>query len=216
MQKYPTFFYIIKYRLNLSAMFDIQIKLDLKKGNPTAFKEVFRVLYPRLKGYCTLFIKDASQVEDIIQESFITLWENKDSIKPDKNIESLLFVIVRNRCLNYLKKQKLEGEKIDFCGPEIAQLQFLYQLDFTDREDSSLEELLVLSLKEAIAELPEKRRIVFVKCKIEGQKQADVAMELGISKKMVEKHISTAKDFIHKKLIKEYPALIILIAFLLD
>lgn len=197
-------------------MFDLQIKLNLKKGDPAAFNEVFRILYPRLQGYCKLFINDPNQIEDIIQESFISLWENKSSLKVDKSLESFVFVIVRNRCLNYLKKQKLEGEKIDFDNPEIAQLQFLYQLDFTDREDSSLEEMLILSLKKAIATLPDKRRLVFVKCKIEGMKQADVANELGISIKMVEKHIATAKDFIHNKLIKEFPALILLITFLLD
>ncbi len=197
-------------------MFDSQTKLDLKQGDPGAFKEVFRLLYPRLKGYCKLFIKDASQVEDIIQESFIALWENRNSFKTDKSIESYVFVIVRNRCLNYLKKQKLEGEKIDLDNPEIAQLQFLYQLDFTAQEDSSLEEMLVVSLKEMIAELPEKRRAVFVKCKIEGRKQVEVANELGISIKMVEKHVAMAKNIIHEKLIKKYPALILLIAFLLD
>ncbi len=197
-------------------MFDNQTKLDLKKGDPAAFKEVFRLLYPRLKGYCTLFIKDTSQVEDIIQESFIALWENKGSIKPDKSIESFLFVIVRNRCLNFLKKQKIEGEKMDLDNPEITQLQYLYQLDFTDGEGASLEELLVVSLQKAVAELPEKRRTVFVKCKIEGRKQADVANELGISIKMVEKHIAKAKTIIHDELIRKYPTLIIVITIFLD
>ena len=197
-------------------MFDSQTKLQLKQGNPAAFKEVFRLLYPRLKGYCKLFVMDASQVEDIIQESFIALWEHKDSVKPDKSIESLLFVIVRNRCLNYLKKQKLEGKKMDLESPEIAHLQYLYQLDFTSREDASLEEMLITSLQEAVAELPERRRTVFMKCKIEGQKQADVAKELGISLKMVEKHIAKAKYIIHEKLIRKYPALIVVISFFID
>lgn len=197
-------------------MFDIQIKLDLKKGDPAAFNEVFRILYPRLQGYCKLFISDPNQIEDIIQESFISLWENRNLLKVDKSLESFVFVIVRNRCFNYLKKQKLEGEKIDFDHPEIAQLQFLYQLDFTDREDSSLEEMLILSLRKAIETLPEKRRNVFVKCKIEGRKQAEVAKELGISIKMVEKHIAKAKNTIHEELVKKYPALILLIVFLLD
>ncbi|GAB1449970.1 RNA polymerase sigma-70 factor [Draconibacterium sp.] len=197
-------------------MFDIQTKLQLKQGNPAAFKEVFRLLYPRLKGYCKLFIKDTSQVEDIIQESFISFWEHKDSIKPDKSIESLVFVIVRNRCLNCLKKRKLEGKKVNLDNPEIAQLQYLYQLDFTEAEEASLEEMLVVSLQKAVDELPEKRRTVFLKCKIEGRKQAEVAAELGISIKMVEKHIAKAKKIIHEKLVKKYPALIVIIALFLD
>ncbi len=197
-------------------MFDIQTKIELKRGNPDAFKEVFRLLYPRLKGYCKLFISDDSQVEDIIQESFITLWEKKDSIKPDKSIESFVFVIVRNRCLNYLKKQKLEEVQVNIENFNVDELQFLYQLDFTEKEDNSLEDLLIQSFRSAVEELPDKIKQVFTKCKIEGQKQKDVAEELGISLKMVEKQIAKAKQQIREKLIIQYPTLLVIIAMLLE
>lgn len=185
-------------------------------GNPDAFKEVFRLLYPRLKGYCKLFITNENQVEDIIQESFISLWEKKGSIKHDKSIESFVFVIVRNRCLNYLKKQKMEGGKIDLDNLNVVELQYLYQLDFTEKEEKSMEELLIASFQSAVEELPQKMRQVFTKCKIEGHKQKEVAEELGISLKMVEKHISKAKLQIRRKLIQKYPALIILIMMLIE
>lgn len=197
-------------------MFDIHTKLGLKQGNPAAFKEVFRLLYPRLKGYCKLFIKDESQVDDLIQESFIALWENKNAIRPEKSIESFVFVIIRNRCLNHLKKQKLEEGKIELDNLNTSQLQYLYQLDFTEKEEASMEELLIVSLRKAVDELPGKMKNVFVKCKIEGRKQADVAEELNISIKMVEKHIAKAKQQIRKTLIREYPALLIVIALILE
>ncbi|WP_372946983.1 RNA polymerase sigma factor [Mariniphaga sp.] len=54
-------------------MFSIETKRELQKGNPEAYKEVFRLLYPRLKGYCKLFVPNESEVEDLIQECFITL-----------------------------------------------------------------------------------------------------------------------------------------------
>jgi len=81
-------------------MFTIQTKIELKEGNPEAFREVFRLLYPRLKGYCGLFITNKNEVEDIIQESFLVLWEQRRAIDEYRRIESFLFVIVRNRCLN--------------------------------------------------------------------------------------------------------------------
>jgi len=195
-------------------MFDIQINIELKKGNPNAFKEVFRLLYPRLKGYCKLFISNGSLVEDIIQESFITLWEKRDSIKADKSIESFVFVIVRNRCLNVLKKQKIEESNIELDNLNISELQYLYQLDFTEKEDKSMEELLIASFQNAVEKLPEKMKLVFTKCKIEGLKQKDVAQELGISLKMVEKQINKAKLQIRKKLIHQYQPLAIIIVFL--
>lgn len=197
-------------------MFDIQTKIELKRGNPTAFKEVFRLLYPRLKGYCKLFVQDDFQVEDIIQETFISLWDNKDSIKPDKTIESYVFVILRNKCLNFLKKKKLEDSKIDVENLSVVELQFLYQLDFTEKEEKSLEEQLIKSFTNAVDKLPTKMKTVFTLCKIEGKKQKEVAEELGISLKMVEKHIAKAKLQIRQTLILQYPALMILIAMMLE
>ena len=196
-------------------MFGNQTKTELKYGNPAAYKEVFRLLYPRLKGYCKLFIRDDAQVEDIIQETFISLWDNRTSIKTEKSVESLVFVMLRNRCLNFLKKQKLESEYIDIDRLNVNELQYLYQLDFTDSEEKSMEEMLIESFRDAVEELPEKMKVVFKKCKIEGQKQKQVAEELGISLKMVEKQIAKAKLQIREKLIKQYPALALLIALLL-
>jgi RNA polymerase sigma-70 factor (ECF subfamily) len=196
-------------------VFTSQTKIELKKGNPSAFKEVFQLLYPRLKRYCKLFISNDSQVEDIIQESFISLWDNKDSINPDKSIESFVFVIVRNKCLNFLKKQKLENEKVDIENLNVAELQFLYQLDFIEKEDEGIEEQLIEAFQNAVDELPDKMKAVFTLCKINGKKQKEVAKELGISLKMVEKHIAKAKEQIRDKLIQQHPAWVFLIVMML-
>ncbi len=196
-------------------LFTITTKLELKQGNPAAFKEIFTVLYPRLKSYCKLFISENSNVEDLIQETFIALWDNKESVKTEKTIESYVFVILRNKCLNFLKKQKLDQLTFEPEYLKVEELQFLYQLDFTQKEEKSLEEELVESLKVAIEELSDKRKQVFVLCKVEGKKQKEVAEELNISIKMVEKHISLAKQEIREKLYLQYPAMSVLIALLL-
>lgn len=197
-------------------MFSKQTVIELKKGNPKAFKEVFTVLYPRLKSYCKLFVSETDKVEDLIQETFISVWDNKGSIKVNKSIESYFFVILRNKCLNHLKKKKLAATQVDLDMVKVEELQFLYQLDFTDKEERSLEEELVDSLKLAINDLPEKMKKVFTLCKLEGRKQKEVAEELNISIKMVEKHIANAKKQIRQKLIKQYPTLVVVIMMILE
>ena len=197
-------------------MFDLQTRNELKKGNPCAFKEVFRLLFPRLRGYCRLFIHEETLVEDIIQESFLTLWEKRIKINPEQSVESLLFVMVRNRCLNELKKAKIEKGSLKPENIEVTELQYLYQLDFTRKEEKSLEEMLIESMNKAIDELPGKMKKVFLKNKIEGRKQSEIAEELGISLKMVEKHIASAKEKIREKLLKQYPSLIAIITILID
>jgi RNA polymerase sigma-70 factor (ECF subfamily) len=54
---------------------------ELKNGNPDAFKELFRQAYPRLMGYCRLFVPGPQQAKDLVQECFIKLWEKRQSIK---------------------------------------------------------------------------------------------------------------------------------------
>lgn len=197
-------------------MIGIELNNELKKGNPEAYKKFFQAVYPRLKGYCKLFIADNGQVEDIIQESFITLWEKRNKIKLDKSVESLIFIIVRNRCLNFLKKAKVEEEITENEKNKDLGLQYLYQLDLLETQENSLEEMLVKSFQEEIENLPGKMKKVFVMCKIEGRKQKEVANELGISIKMVEKHIANAKIKLRENLIKQYPALLLLISILFD
>jgi RNA polymerase sigma-70 factor, ECF subfamily len=196
-------------------MFSIETKRELQKGNPEAYREVFRLLYPRLKGYCKLFVSDENEVEDLIQECFITLWDKRETIDVQKRLESFLFVIIRNKCLNFLKTQKFDSENISTDNLQIAELQYLYQLDLAEKEEKSLEELLIQTFQESVNEMPAKMKEVFVKCKLEGKKQKEVAEELGISIKMVEKQISKAKKQIREQLLKKYPAMVVLIAMLL-
>ncbi len=191
-------------------MLDYQTKLNLKSGNPKAYREVFRLLYPRLKSYCMLFMEKESEAEDIIQEVFITLWEKRRFIKTDQSVESWIFVITRNRCINRLKRIRLEHSDFKVENLKVNQLQYLYQLDFINREEESLEEMLGASLNRAIESLPKKMKKVLIACKIEGRKQKEVAREMGISLKMVEKYIAAAKKQLHKKLFKEYTKIIYL------
>jgi len=197
-------------------MIDIQTRSEIKNGNPDAFRKVFRLLYPRLKGYCKLFISEEYAVEDIIQETFISLWEKRGTIDILKTIESLIFVMVRNRCFNYLKTKQLELGRISVDDLRTPELQYLYQLDLTGKEEKSMEEMLIMSLQQEVEKLPSKMKAVFIKCKIEGRKQKEVAEELGISLKMVEKHISGAKYRIKEKLLKQYPILVVLVLMLME
>jgi len=164
-------------------MFSIETKRELQKGNPEAFKEVFRLLYPRLKGYCKLFVPNENEVEDLIQECFITLWEKRETIDVQKRLESFLFVIIRNKCLNFLKNQRLDSENISPENLHVAELQYLYQLDLAEKEEKSLEEKLIQTFQETVNTLPAKMKEVFVKCKLEGKKQSEVAEELSIDEK---------------------------------
>ena len=191
------------------------INIRLIEGDPGAFEELFKQTFARLMGYCRLFIHDQSQANDLVQECFIKLWEKHSTIKPEQSVESLLFVMLRNRCLNYLRDQKTKGYQESMSYVEESELQHLFQLDFTGREEITLEEELMLAIRESIDHLPEKRKMVFIKAKMEGRKNKEIAEELAISVKAVEKHLHQAKEQIRQEVMVKFPLLSVLIAMLL-
>jgi RNA polymerase sigma-70 factor (ECF subfamily) len=158
-----------------------------------------------MKGYCSLFVQNKDDAEDIIQDCFLKVWEKRASIDVEKSIESYLFVILRNHCLNFLKDKRLIGETFRKETMNVSELQYLYQLDLAEREEKSLEEQLIIAFQNCVETLPRKTGQVFRLCKIEGMKQKEVAGKLGISLKAVEKHIAAAKQRILKQLSKQYP-----------
>ena len=192
-----------------------QLNIRLKEGNPAAYEELFKQTFPRMLGYCKLFIHDQAQANDLVQECFVHLWEKRSTISPNQSVESLLFVMLRNRCLNYLRDQKNELIDKNLSAIGENELQHLYQLDFTGREEKTLEESLIEAIRESVDNLPEKRKLVFIRAKIEGKKNKEVAEELGISVKAVEKHLHQAKEQIRTEMLKEFPLLSLLIAMIL-
>ncbi|RKD90348.1 RNA polymerase sigma-70 factor [Mangrovibacterium diazotrophicum] len=195
---------------------DVQLTTKLKEGDPISFSRLFKETHPRMMGYCMLFVKNRTDAEDLVQECFSNLWLTRKKIDPNKSVESLLFVSLRNRCLNYLK----ENSKYSFDsfqdGIVLNELQYLYQLDFLEGKELSLEERLVEALKKAIEELPERKKEILIKSKIKGMKQKDIADELGISVKTVEKHLHEAKLELRVKLEKQFSALSIILYLLLN
>ena len=191
------------------------LNIRLQEGNPEAFEELFKQTFPRMIGYCRLFIKDQAQANDLVQECFVKLWEKRSTIKISHSVESLLFVMLRNKCLNYLRDQKLHDFEKDIESIKENELQHLYQLDFIGKEEKSVEERLIEAIQQSIEKLPEKRKLVFIKTKVEGKKNKEVAEELDISVKAVEKHLHQAKEQIRQEMLLKFPLLSVLIAIIL-
>lgn len=188
----------------------------LREGDDGLFSGLFKQTHPRMMGYCQLFVKERKDAEDIVQECFFSLWENRQKIDLHKSVESLLFVSLRNRCLNYLKEHSKYSFNSIHEGITPNELQYLYQIDFTEKKEMSLEEQLVEALKNAIDELPERKRDILIKNKIDGKKQKEIAEELGISVKTVEKHLHEAKIELKQKLEKQFASISIILYLLLQ
>ncbi len=178
---------------------------QIQQGDVHAFGIFFRNHYARLLGYCKLFIREDTVAEDLVQEAFVNFWEKREELDPKKSVEALLFVSIRNRCLNYLRDQQSTRQKFEAYKGEVEQLQYLSHLDFLGEEETSMEERLLNEVNAAIEALPDRCREVLNLSKFEGLKNREVAVKLGISVKAVEKQLAVAKQKIARHLEEKYP-----------
>ncbi len=195
---------------------DDQLLILIKQGDKEAFERFFQQAYMRLLNYAGLFITNQEVADDIVQEAFIHFWDKRADLKPGKSIESLMYTSVRNRSLNYLRDHQTYLSHVGQLTQQVEELQFLSQYDFMGEEEDPIEELLAKELEVALNLLPEKCRKIFLLNKLEGKKQKEIAQELEVSLKTVEKHISIAKQKLREHLEKKFPALGILITFFIE
>ncbi len=190
---------------------------EVKKGNNNAFEYLFKQYYRRLCGYAVRFIEDRDTIEDIIQECFIKIWDKKEALK-SVSISSLLFAMVRNGCLDYLKHVTVvERHSIKYLAA-IEGEERLYHADFSfDPEYATLYQELEEQIHAVIDGLPSRCKDVFVLSRFEGLKNREIAEKLQISVKAVENHISKALSVFTLHFRDKYPMdiFIIIISWLI-
>ncbi len=165
---------------------------DIKAGKAEAYEYLFKNYSPRFRNYASHFIADTDDADDIIQDCFVHLWERRESLT-SISISALLFTMVRNGCLNYLKHQALTNDyNIDYLAYVSGSEQLYYQ-DFLNNTDQEIiYDELRRQIEKVMDMLPPRSRQVFEMSRFEGLKNREISEQLGISVKVVEKHISKA------------------------
>ena len=183
---------------------------QFKRGDSKALEELFHRTFPRLVDFASKITKDAQVAEDILQDVFIKVWEKKGEIE-SLNIEGYLFRMVRNQCLDYIRFVKVIGEK-DIELNSIRKFEELYRIDFVRDEPYLLiQEELKKQIEETIDSLPPRCREVFVLSKIEGLKNREIAEQLQINIKNVERHLARAAQTFKERFPNDVPLAIIIL-----
>ena len=178
---------------------------EIKQGNNRAFEYLFKAYYPRLRGYAIRFVEDEEIVRYIIQECFLRFWEKREFLSA-VSVTSLLFAMVRNGCLNYLKHLSIvEKHQIEYLAT-IGGEEKLYYTDFSlDAECKLLYAELQEQINIVIGQLPERSREIFLMSRFKGLKNREIAEKLQISTTAVEKHISKALKCFSRHFKDKYP-----------
>jgi RNA polymerase sigma-70 factor (family 1) len=175
----------------LKTMKTIESKLliEFKRGDHASFQKIFEFYSIPLFQFSLSYLKSKEAAEDIVQEVFLKVWKNRKEIKTGTSFQSYLFTIT----LNSVRKHFIRLSRINEVKHEIL-IDFSAQKpEFDDRSD--YQELLG-KLQELIERMPEKRRQVFIKKKMEEKSLKEIAVELYIDPKTVEYHITEAMKFL--------------------
>jgi RNA polymerase sigma-70 factor (family 1) len=163
----------------------------IRKGDFNAFEILYRRYFPRLKAFSAQILADDELAKDIVQEVFIKVWE-KRAVILDIAIEAYLFRLVRNKCYNHLRDQKIiDNRTLEFTT--ISGIEELYRITEAGNEPFHLIEAeLEEELQAVLKKLPEKTRDIFRMSRLEGMSNKEIAEALSVSVKSVEKHITGA------------------------
>ena len=160
-----------------------------------------------------LYIHNAHLVQDIVSESYTYIWEHRDSIDLDGNVEAYMFNVVKHRCLDHLShelvRRNAEERMLDDARwqleMDIATLKAFDPLWLYDSDVRAC-------IKMALDRLPSKTRRIFLLSRIEHKTYREIAEIEGLSVKSVEFHVSKALKTLRSDLGDYYIVLLLLLA----
>ena len=161
---------------------------------------LFKTYYQPLCHYAYTFLQDKEDAEEIVQSTFLLVWEKRESLAIRTSVKPYLYAMVRNACLNVLKHNKIKQRH---AGEEIA---------LADKSSDSVMHAVSSNelehrIQRAIEVLPEQCRIVFKLSRFEELKYSEIAEQLDISIKTVENHMGKALRIMREQL-KDYLPLV--------
>ncbi len=169
------------------------------------FEFVFRQYYQGLCRYSGLWIKDADEAEEVVQNVFVRLWEKRESLNIETSLKSYLYKSVYHSALNHIKHKKVRE----------------HYLHMKEQEEPHSELQSTQSLKElegrietALLRLPEQCRLIFSMSRFQNLKYREIADVLNISVKTVENQMGKALRLMRHNLADFLSVLLIIVHFL--
>lgn len=156
---------------------------------------LFYKYQPGLHWFCVQYVKSSEDADEIVNDTFLTLWEKKDEVLLEATIKSYLYTIVRNKSLNFLKKKKLDEVVLDV------------EFEIASPNTSAIDHIQAKETEKAIFEiiekLPPKCKQIFILSRKEHMNNKEIASLLELSEKTIENQITIAiriiKESLHRR-----------------
>lgn len=171
--------------MSFKLTIDVALSSRLRSGDERAFRSVYDQHYRKIYQFANSFLKNKVLTEEVLQETFMQLWLNREQLNPELALEPLLFTICRRLVLDSFRR----SASID------RQRQNL--LHRRTEEDNKTEEHIVFSdlmrfTERAIAVLPKQQQAVFRLSRFEDMTYEEISAQMNISRNTVKNHLVVA------------------------
>lgn len=160
--------------------------LNNESNKKKKFEQFFIMTYPKVKAFAWKLLKSEEDAEDIAQDIFAKLWTNPEIWENQETWNSYIYAMVRNHIYNFLKHKSIRQTYQEQCTKEEPAIS---ETDIHDQLYAKESELLI---KLTIANMPEQRRKIFRMSRTQEKSNKEIADELDISIRTVERHIYLA------------------------
>jgi RNA polymerase sigma-70 factor (ECF subfamily) len=180
----------------LPAKYDEKTLLALvATGNREAFTQLYTTHLNNLYRFIFLYTKSKEESEEILQDLFIKIWENREKLPEVDSFKNYIFRMAKNKMLDTIRH--LQTRQRVFA--EIKRTKEI--AEFTTTDQCVYREYYQV-VQQAIEKLPPKRKLIF-RLNIEnGLSPDEIAQKLSISKSVVQKQTYKASDYVREYLLK--------------
>ena len=190
-----------KKRKLSSKTIDIKNLLTLlSEDNRLAFNLFYDLYYDQVFRFAYYFLKDTEACRVVVADAFFSVWQSRLKLKEIGNIETYLFIVVRNESTRYLTRVSRDR----FVSLEEAKLQLEVKGGISPEDELLTAEIDNL-LNQVINSLPEKCRMIFLLARQEGLKPKEIAERLSINESTVRVQMKIAIDKIVTSLKPHFP-----------
>ena len=166
----------------------------IAEGDEEAFNRFYETLLPDFAAYIFKLLKSQEAVSEVIQESLIRLWINRDKLPEIEQPRAWFLKILSNECYRYLRKHGLQQLPANKAPVVVSDTETERYISY--KETQSL-------IQKAVLNLSPRQRTVYQLSREEGLKLPEIAAKLGLSRDYVKKVLMTALGHIRQKLAED-------------
>ena len=190
----------------------MKIKAFPEQREETRFEDIYLSYFSKMKYFAKEYVISEEDAENIVQDVFVELWENKEMLNMHMNLIAYLFTTIKNKCLNHLRHKLVVQETASKLQEEYT-ISLRMNLDSLEAFDNNLfsDQDIEKIISRALDTLSEKCRTIFIMSKIEGKKQKEIAQELNISINTIETQMGIAYKKLRIELKDYFPILLFIL-----